>query len=163
MDANPGEPSVCSNCGEELHGDYCHRCGQPGRHYRMPLRELVTDLLQDLLTLDSRLFRSVVPLLLRPGFLTREFNEGRRIRYIPPLRLYLFVSVLFLVLLAVALTQDWVRTAVVVSLAYLFLALKRVYGETTRRTIGKVLLLLGYYLAFTVAFVGMILLSLILA
>ena len=44
---------------------------------------------------DSRLWRTLWYLLARPGFLTREFFEGQRVRYLPPFRLYLVISVLF--------------------------------------------------------------------
>ena len=44
---------------------------------------------------DSRLWRTLWYLLARPGFLTREFFAGRRVRYLPPFRLYLVISVVF--------------------------------------------------------------------
>jgi len=50
-----------------------------------------------LLELDSRLWRTVVPLLIRPGQLTRDYLEGRRARYMPPFRTYLVLSVVFFV------------------------------------------------------------------
>jgi len=50
---------------------------------------------------DSRLWRTVWPLLARPGFLTREYFAGHRARYLQPFRLYLIMSVLFFVLSAV--------------------------------------------------------------
>jgi len=50
---------------------------------------------EDLTHADSRLWRTLFALLFKPGFLTREFLEGRRVRYLPPLRLYLVLSVLF--------------------------------------------------------------------
>ena len=46
----------------------------------------------DVFSVDSRMGRTVRPFLLRPGFLTREFNEGRRTRYSAPFRLYLLAS-----------------------------------------------------------------------
>ena len=44
---------------------------------------------------DSRLWRTLAALLLRPGYLTREFLAGRRARYLPPVRLYLVISLVF--------------------------------------------------------------------
>jgi hypothetical protein len=49
------------------------------------------------LELDSRLWRTVIPLLVRPGQLTRDYLEGRRARYMPPFRMYLVLSVVFFV------------------------------------------------------------------
>ena len=49
---------------------------------------------------DSRLWRTLVPLVLRPGFLTQQFIEGRRASYLSPFRLYLVVSILFFVVVS---------------------------------------------------------------
>ncbi|NNF41272.1 MAG: DUF3667 domain-containing protein, partial [Woeseiaceae bacterium] len=51
----------------------------------------------DLLELDSRLWRTLIPLLRRPGRLTRDYLEGRRARYMPPFRTYLVLSLIFFV------------------------------------------------------------------
>jgi hypothetical protein len=55
---------------------------------------------EDLTHADSRLWRTIVPLLIRPGFLTREYLDGRRASYLPPVRLYLVLSVLFFLIAA---------------------------------------------------------------
>ena len=52
------------------------------------------------MTFDSKFLKSLKPLLFKPGFLTNEYIVGRRIRYIPPLRLYLFISLIFFFILA---------------------------------------------------------------
>lgn len=92
--------STCQNCGTPTPGAYCPACGQDSRNHVVSLRSLVASFLDDVFTIDSRLTRSLVPLLLRPGELTSEYVRGRRARYIPPLRLYLFISVAFFFLLA---------------------------------------------------------------
>jgi hypothetical protein len=68
--------------------------------HRVPLRVLVADALGDLLAFDSRILRTLRPLFLRPGFLTAEWCRGRRVPYVPPLRLYLFVAAVFFLVLA---------------------------------------------------------------
>lgn len=55
---------------------------------------------EDLTHVDSRLWRTLIALLLKPGFLTREFIDGRRVSYLPPVRLYLVLSVLFFLVAA---------------------------------------------------------------
>jgi hypothetical protein len=85
----------CLNCGEELKGDYCHICGQANTHYHASLSQVIFDFLSEFVEFDSKFFRSFRPLLLKPGFLTREFNMGRRSSYISPFRLYIFISILF--------------------------------------------------------------------
>jgi len=68
----------CLNCGTELKGP----------------------LMEDLFDLDSRFMRTLKPLLFKPGRLTRDFMSGRRFRYTPPMRLYIFSSIAFFLLAA---------------------------------------------------------------
>jgi len=66
---------------------------------------LLRDFMEDLLDLDSRFVRTMKPLLFKPGRLTRDYMEGRRFRYAPPMRLYIFSSIVFF-LLAALLSSD---------------------------------------------------------
>lgn len=86
--------SHCLNCGQHLLGTHCHVCGQEDVDTSLRFRELVRDYLGDAFTYDSRVYRTMIPLLFRPGFLTLEFYRGRRVLYVPPLRLFLFISFL---------------------------------------------------------------------
>jgi Protein of unknown function (DUF3667) len=101
VNSEKAEPSACLNCGTKLLGPYCSECGQPAVDLRRPLRELTGNFFEDVLNLDTRLLRAIGPLLLRPGFLTREYLAGRRTRYSPPLRLFLIATLLFAGLVAV--------------------------------------------------------------
>jgi Protein of unknown function (DUF3667) len=90
----------CDNCGASVAGRYCGTCGQrlePPVHSLWHFTQVAAE---DLTHADSRLWRTLWALLFKPGFLTREFLQGRRARYLPPVRLYLVVSVLFFVWLA---------------------------------------------------------------
>ena len=87
----------CLNCGGRQKGQYCAICGQRAHSRLISLWELVSDAFGDLLELDSRLWRTLTPLLLRPGHLTRDYLQGRRVRYMPPFRTYLVLSLAFFV------------------------------------------------------------------
>ena len=87
----------CLNCGTRLGGQYCRKCGQRSRNRLISIWQLLQEAFGDLLELDSRLWRTVLPLLIRPGQLTRDYLEGRRARYMPPFRTYLVLSVIFFV------------------------------------------------------------------
>lgn len=84
--------AACCNCGDPLAGRYCARCGQRDLDLDRPLGELLADWLGAVVAFDSRLLRTLGPLLMRPGFLTREFLAGRRVRYVDPVKLYLAIS-----------------------------------------------------------------------
>jgi hypothetical protein len=85
----------CLNCGAHLRGQYCGHCGQRSRSRLISLWELIRDAFGDLFELDSRLWQTLVPLMIRPGLLTHDYLQGRRARYMPPFRMYLVLSVLF--------------------------------------------------------------------
>ena len=90
-----GEMPECLNCGAHLRGQYCGQCGQRASSRLISLWELVRDAFGDLFELDSRLWKTIAPLLVRPGLLTADYLQGRRARYMPPFRMYLVLSLLF--------------------------------------------------------------------
>ncbi|MFQ5608877.1 MAG: DUF3667 domain-containing protein, partial [Woeseiaceae bacterium] len=92
-----GDSPTCLNCGAMLAGQYCGQCGQRATSRLISVWELLRDAFGDLLELDSRLWRTLTPLLLRPGQLTKDYLEGRRARYMPPFRMYLVLSLIFFV------------------------------------------------------------------
>ena len=92
----------CLNCGAALNGPFCSQCGQRDIPPYPSIRELAMETVSEFSGWDGRLLNTVRTLLLRPGLLTHEFLEGRRARYISPLRLYLSVSVLYFLAAAAA-------------------------------------------------------------
>jgi hypothetical protein len=85
----------CENCGAQLEGHWCAKCGQPAIDYRRSFRHVIADLLNEFLNWDSKFFATIGFLLARPWKLTNEFLAGHRVRYVHPLRLYLLASILF--------------------------------------------------------------------
>lgn len=92
----------CLNCDAALSGPFCAQCGQRDVPPYPSVRELATEAVSEFSGWDGRLLATTRALLLRPGFLTLEFLEGRRARYISPLRLYLSASVIYFLLSAAA-------------------------------------------------------------
>jgi len=85
----------CDNCGAAVSGRYCAACGQRLEPPLHSLWHFTKTAIEDLTHADSRLWCTLRALLFRPGYLTSEFLAGRRARYLPPLRLYLVISVMF--------------------------------------------------------------------
>jgi len=85
----------CLNCGTIQDSNYCPHCGQKNREYHISFKDFLADFLEELLDVDSRVIRSLKLLFSKPGFLTTEYVLGRRINYVPPVRIYLVASVLF--------------------------------------------------------------------
>ena len=99
---------ACMNCGTPLQGPFCFYCGQPDKNLMRFFPVLMRELLEDTLDFDSRFMRTIKPLLFKPGKLTRDYLDGRRFRYVPPLRLYIFSSIAFF-FLAAMLTGDLIK------------------------------------------------------
>jgi hypothetical protein len=89
----------CLNCGAALQGPYCALCGQKHDPHRHSVGHFVAETAESLSHADSRLWSTLWTLLTKPGALAIDFFEGRRARYIPPIRLYLVVSVAFFIVL----------------------------------------------------------------
>jgi len=85
---------LCPNCGAPVHGPYCYACGQSEKGMVRNLSEVFSDLSDILFNVDSRIFRSLFDLYFRPGYLTTEYIDGRRARYVTPFRLFFVLSVL---------------------------------------------------------------------
>lgn len=91
---------ACLNCSAPLNGPFCAECGQRDIPPYPSTRELVVDAFWELSGWDGRFATTVRALVQRPGMLTREFLEGRRARYLSPLRLYLLASLAYFVIAA---------------------------------------------------------------
>jgi hypothetical protein len=94
--------AVCPNCGFAASGHFCSNCGQKNAHSIHSVRHFIAEATEDLTHADSRVWGTIGALLFKPGFLTTEFLAGRRMKYLPPIRLYLVMSVLFFLILAIS-------------------------------------------------------------
>jgi hypothetical protein len=95
-----GKLANCENCGTALVGEYCSACGQHAIDYRRSLWGVAIDALDSFFNWDTKFLQTITILLTRPGKLTNDFNAGRRVRYVHPLRLYLLASIAFFLLLS---------------------------------------------------------------
>lgn len=109
----PTQAAHCANCGHPLTGNFCAQCGQQDKEVRRPFFYFLQELLRVVFELDGRAYRTVFYLLTRPGFLTREFFQGRRATYTPPLRLFLIISIGFFLLVGVVTSIQSMRAELV--------------------------------------------------
>src|SRR4051812_45107614 len=92
----------CLNCGAALAGPFCAECGQRAMPPHPTVRELVGDAVAEFSGWDGKFAETVRTMLRRPGELTRQWLDGRRVSFISPLRLYLTASVIYFILAASA-------------------------------------------------------------
>jgi hypothetical protein len=100
--------TYCQNCHYPLTSNYnfCPQCGQENTDKRVAFNTLVQEFFANFIAYDSRLVKTVIPFLFKPGFLTNEFNDGRRVKYMHPLRLYFIVSFFYFFALALVYKED---------------------------------------------------------
>jgi hypothetical protein len=106
----------CYNCGIRLTGRFCAACGQKVQDLNPSLKHFLHDLTHELLHVDGKIFQSVATLLTRPGVLTKDYFDGRRARWISPIRLYLVFSVIYFAV--ITLGDDGIRERTVNAVAY---------------------------------------------
>lgn len=86
----------CSNCIHqfESHFPHCPYCGQKAKD-QLTLNVLFNNTISNYFSVDARFFKSFMPLMLKPGYLPKQFVEGRRLKYLHPAQMYLFISIVF--------------------------------------------------------------------
>ena len=96
---------ACTNCayafvpGEP--DEFCPRCGQQNHPVIIGFGHMVEEFLEGVFHFDGKVFRTAGLLLFKPGELTRRYLAGQRMPYVPPLRLYVFLSFVYFLLLSV--------------------------------------------------------------
>jgi hypothetical protein len=88
----------CLNCGTIVNGRYCHVCGQENVVPKETFWHMVTHFFYDITHFDSKFFTTLKDLLFKPGFLPKEYINGRRASYLHPIKMYVFTSAMFFLL-----------------------------------------------------------------
>jgi len=93
----------CLNCNQPLEGNenFCSYCGQKNTTEKLTFSHFLSNLLNGLFSYDSRLWTTFIPLLTKPGKVSKDFIEGKRTRFVNPFQLYLNVSIIFFIVLGV--------------------------------------------------------------
>lgn len=93
--------SICFNCDSKLRAsdNYCFNCGQENHDKKVSVSLLLNDFAGDYLTFDSKVLRSLASVVFKPGLLASEYADGKRTRYVKPIRLFLFISFIYFLLL----------------------------------------------------------------
>ena len=88
----------CLNCGATLQGKFCHVCGQENLQIKESFGHMMNHAISDYFHFDHQFFNTLKPLLFQPGKLTNEYMAGKRVSYLHPVKMYIFISFIFFVL-----------------------------------------------------------------
>jgi hypothetical protein len=88
----------CLNCGTTLEGKYCHNCGQENLEIKETFGHMMNHAISDYFHFDHQFFHTLKPLFFKPGYLTNEYMAGRRAQYLHPVKMYIFISLVYFLL-----------------------------------------------------------------
>ena len=90
------EKESCINCNTQLHGAYCHECGQKKiTPNDKKISHFFSEFISSLFVADGKIVRTFKELLLRPGSLSRTYIEGNTKKFLSPLKLFFFANLIY--------------------------------------------------------------------
>ncbi|MEP7198061.1 MAG: DUF3667 domain-containing protein [Saprospiraceae bacterium] len=91
----------CDNCAASIlpESNFCPQCGQENHNPNQSIGHLLLEMMESLFHFDTKIFVTLKNLIIYPGKMTLDFIENRRAKYVPPFRLYIFVSAIFFLVL----------------------------------------------------------------
>lgn len=103
---NKSNHHVCGNCDTSYDGNFCPECGQSKADINRPFSVLLIDLLGNMYAFDTRVLKTLKSVLYKPGEMALDYVSGKRVRYMPPFRFYIFISLIFFLLLNYSTVQN---------------------------------------------------------
>lgn len=97
MSGNYRKEKNCLNCGHHIEEHYCSHCGQPNLEIKEPFWGFIGHSVGHYFHFDSKFFHTLIPLMTKPGQITLDYLAGKRARYIHPVSLYIFVSIVYFI------------------------------------------------------------------
>ena len=91
----------CLNCGHPFFGNekYCPNCGQKNKSKKIAFKSFLVEVFNGFISWDAKFWKTLIPLLTKPGKVSKDYISGKRSRYSNPFQFYLSVSILFFIIL----------------------------------------------------------------
>lgn len=109
---NNTEYRYCLNCKTELHGKYCHVCGQLATQQKPTVREFLMEYLNIAFIWDLHFVKTIKKLLMKPGHLTSEYVSGKFVAYTHPIKLNMFLLFVFITMFVLFRSDDNMGNAI---------------------------------------------------
>lgn len=90
----------CLNCKQPISNidNFCSNCGQVNDELPLSIKQFISEFFAGFFSFDTRFFKTFIPLLFKPGKVSKDYIEGKRRHYVNPFQLYLHVTILFFLL-----------------------------------------------------------------
>lgn len=92
---------TCLNCRHVVEQKFCPNCGQENSDSRKTFHHLFIHFFEDLTHYENAFWKTIRNLLFKPATLTKEYLSGKRLSYLAPVRLYIFISFITFLLIAI--------------------------------------------------------------
>lgn len=91
----------CANCGHplDISDRFCPNCSQANSTKKLTLKDFFTEFLSSMISYDSKLLKTLSALLLRPGKITKDYINGKRVSYTNPFRFLLSLAIVYFLIL----------------------------------------------------------------
>ncbi len=99
---NSEKECVCLNCGTKFIGNYCNRCGQSASTFQYHFKKIPEIIASELFLIEDGFSNTLLNLLYRPGYMIRDFIQGKRVNYIQPFHLLFILATLYLMFSSIA-------------------------------------------------------------
>jgi hypothetical protein len=89
-------PEICATCQSKLNGNFCSQCGEQRLNQKLrSLHYIISDIIQDLTSVDGKFYKTIKTILVHPGELEYHYHIGKRVCYLKPITLFFILNVLF--------------------------------------------------------------------
>lgn len=106
---NRVKSTSCPNCHEvftDVNHNFCPYCGQENHTHKLPIKHFVMETLESLTHFDTKFLSTIKDLILKPGLVIKNYNNNKRARYVPPIRMYVFITFIFYLLLSILFNNE---------------------------------------------------------
>jgi hypothetical protein len=97
---------TCLNCRHVVENRFCPHCGQENIDTRKTFYHLFLHFFEDLTHYENAFWKTIKNLLFKPSTLTKEYLSGKRLSYLAPVRLYIFISLITFFFISILSTKD---------------------------------------------------------
>ena len=87
---------TCKNCGKTFHGNFCPDCGQTQDTPRFTIRNAFQNILSGFFNIDNGFSRNLLEFLYRPGYMIRDYIDGKRVHYFKPFQSLFVLAALYI-------------------------------------------------------------------
>ena len=96
----------CLNCNHEVKKRYCPNCGQQNTEIKITFHHLFTHFFKDLTNYDNFFWRTIFYLLFKPAAISKAYTSGKRLSFLPPMKLYIFTSFMTFLLISLFSSEN---------------------------------------------------------